>query len=62
MNSAILGVFDEAVAVMLAAAGVWATGTAWPDLVVAALMAGLFSWSAVQIIRQAIAEWHFGFA
>ncbi len=30
------------VAVMIAALGVWITGTAWPDLAVAALMAGLF--------------------
>jgi len=44
------------VAVMLAALGVWATGTGWPDLLVAAIMAGLFSWSAVQIIRQARQE------
>lgn len=44
------------IAVMLAAVGVWATGTGWPDLVVAAVMAGLFSWSAVQIIRQACEE------
>ncbi len=50
------------VAVMLAAVGVWATGSAWPDLAVAVLMAGLFSWSAIQIIRQAIAERYFGFA
>ena len=45
------------VAVMVAAAGVWLTGTAWPDLVVAALMAGLFLWSAVQITGQALSEW-----
>ncbi|MEQ8664881.1 MAG: cation transporter [Rhodospirillales bacterium] len=44
------------IAVMLAAAGVWATGTGWPDLIVAALMAALFSWSAIQIIRQARQE------
>ena len=44
------------VAVMLAAGGVWLTGTAWPDLFVAALMAGLFFWSAIQIIRQALYE------
>ena len=30
------------VVVMVAAAGVWATGTAWPDVGVAALMAGIF--------------------
>jgi Co/Zn/Cd efflux system component len=44
------------VAVMIAAAGVWGTGTAWPDLGVAALMAGVFATSSVQILRQAWAE------
>ncbi len=44
------------VAVMLAAGGVWASSTAWPDLAVAGLMAGLFLWSSVLIIRQARAE------
>ncbi len=44
------------IAVMLAAAAVWFTGAAWPDLIVAALMAGLFLTSSVQIIRQAVGE------
>jgi len=44
------------VAVLLAAAGVWATGTGWPDLAVAGLMASLFLWSSVQIIGQAREE------
>jgi Co/Zn/Cd efflux system component len=44
------------IAVMFAALGVWASGTAWPDLIVAALMAGLFLWSSFQIIRQALNE------
>lgn len=44
------------VAVMLAAAGVWGSATAWPDLIVAAGMAGLFLWSSLQILRQALAE------
>lgn len=44
------------VAVMAAAAGVWGSGSAWPDLVVAAGMAGLFLVSSVQILRQSIAE------
>jgi len=44
------------VAVMIAASGVWATATAWPDLIVAGLMAGLFLTSATQIIRQARRE------
>jgi Co/Zn/Cd efflux system component len=44
------------VAVMLAAAGVWGTATRWPDLAVAAIMAGLFLYSASQILRQSWAE------
>jgi len=45
------------VAVMLAALGVWGTQTGWPDVIVAALMAGLFTWSAVQILTQGLGEW-----
>lgn len=41
---------------MLAAGGVFITGTAWPDLVVAGVMVGLFLWSSVQIIVQALNE------
>jgi Co/Zn/Cd efflux system component len=44
------------IAVMLAAAGVWASDTGWPDLLVAGLMAGLFLSSAFQIIVQAWRE------
>lgn len=44
------------VAVMLAALGVWGTATKWPDLLVAGIMAGLFLWSSVQIVRQSLAE------
>ena len=44
------------VVVMLAALGVWGTNTGWPDLAVAALMAGLFLVSSVKIVRQAMAE------
>ena len=40
-------------AVVLAAGGVWTTATAWPDLIIAGVMASLFLWSAVQIVRQA---------
>lgn len=43
-------------AVVVAASGVWATDTAWPDLVVAGIMATLFLWSAIQIITQGMAE------
>ena len=44
------------VAVMLAALGVWGTATGWPDLIVAAVMAGLFLSSSFQIVRQALME------
>ena len=44
------------VAVMIAAVAVWATASAWPDLIVAAAMAGLFLTSAISILRQALAE------
>jgi cation diffusion facilitator family transporter len=44
------------VAVMLAAGAVWLTGTKWPDLIVAALMAGLFLTSSTQILRQSLRE------
>ena len=44
------------VAVMLAAVAVWATATKWPDLLVAAIMAGLFLNSSAQILRQAWRE------
>jgi Co/Zn/Cd efflux system component len=44
------------VAVMIAALGVWGTATKWPDLVVAAIMASLFLWSSMQILRQSLRE------
>jgi Co/Zn/Cd efflux system component len=43
-------------AVLLAAAGVVGTGTAWPDLVVALIMAGLGIWGGLQIVSQARTE------
>jgi Co/Zn/Cd efflux system component len=43
-------------AVMLAASGVFASGTAWPDLAVAAVMAALALSSSYRIIRQAQGE------
>lgn len=46
--------------VMAAALGVWSTASAWPDLLVAAIMAGLFLTSSVQILRQAWAEHRYG--
>lgn len=45
------------VIVMIAALGVWGTASAWPDLIVAAIMAGLFLNSSVQILRQSWREW-----
>jgi Co/Zn/Cd efflux system component len=44
------------VAVVLAAAGVFGTGTAWPDLVVATIMAALGVSGGWQIARQAMGE------
>lgn len=44
------------IAVMLAAAGVFATTTAWPDILVAALIAGLNLSAAAHVIRQAMVE------
>jgi len=44
------------VAVMLAALGVFGTGTLWPDILVAAIMAGLGITGGVTIMRQASGE------
>jgi Co/Zn/Cd efflux system component len=44
------------VAVMIAALAVWGTATKWPDLLVAAIMAGLFLNSSIQILRQSFRE------
>lgn len=43
-------------AVIFAASGVWATSSAWPDLIVAGVMASLFLWSSAQIVSQALSE------
>lgn len=43
-------------AVLAAAAGVFGTGTGWPDIAVAAVMAALSVAGAAQIVRQASAE------
>ena len=43
-------------AVMAAASGVFVTGTAWPDLAVAAFTAALALWGSVQVIRHARLE------
>jgi Co/Zn/Cd efflux system component len=44
------------VAVLMAAAGVFGTGTGWPDFIVAAIMAALSISGGWQIIRQAYGE------
>jgi Co/Zn/Cd efflux system component len=41
---------------LLAAAGVFGTGTGWPDVIVAAIMAALAIQGSVLVIRQAIGE------
>jgi Co/Zn/Cd efflux system component len=43
-------------AVLLAAVGVFGTGTGWPDIIVAAIMAGLALQGAFLVVRQALAE------
>lgn len=48
------------VAVMVAALGVWGTATGWPDLIVAAIMAGLFLSSSFKIVRRALDEMRHG--
>jgi Co/Zn/Cd efflux system component len=48
------------VAVLCAAAGVFGTGTGWPDVIVASIMAALALTGGVQIIRQSLAELRVG--
>jgi Co/Zn/Cd efflux system component len=43
-------------AVMLAALGVFGSGTGWPDVIVAAIMGGLGVWGGWQIVSQARGE------
>ena len=43
-------------AVLLAALGVFGSGTGWPDVIVAAIMGGLGLWGGWQIVRQARGE------
>ena len=44
------------ISVILAGAGVWVTGTPWPDIAVAAIVAGLAVSSALSVIRRAMGE------
>ncbi|MEE4152822.1 MAG: cation transporter [Erythrobacter sp.] len=43
-------------AVVVAALGVFGTGQAWPDLLVAAIMAGLAIWGSAEVFAQASRE------
>jgi Co/Zn/Cd efflux system component len=43
-------------AVLLAALGVFGSGTGWPDVIVAAIMGGLGLWGGCQIVSQARGE------
>jgi Co/Zn/Cd efflux system component len=43
-------------AVLLAAAGVFGTGTGWPDVIVAAIMAGLALQGAATVVRRSLGE------
>jgi Co/Zn/Cd efflux system component len=43
-------------AVLLAALGVFCTGTGWPDVIVAVVMTGLALQGAVVVIRQSLRE------
>ena len=44
------------IAVLFAAAGIWASGSSWPDLVVAMAMSTLFLHSSARIVGQARSE------
>lgn len=46
------------IAVMIAALGVWGSNSAWPDLVVAVIMASLGVSAAMQVIKKARSELH----
>jgi Co/Zn/Cd efflux system component len=49
-------------AVMTAALGVFGTGSAWPDLAVAVVMAALALSAALTVVRQARSELRLGVA
>ena len=42
--------------VIVAGAAVWQTGSAWPDLIAACILASLFVYSSIQIIGLALQE------
>jgi len=42
--------------VFVAAAGVWATGSGWPDVLIALALAAMFLLSAIKVFKNALAE------
>ena len=48
------------IAVIIAGAGVFATGTIWPDIIVAFVIASLFMHSSIKITLQALSEYKEG--
>ncbi|WP_292271207.1 hypothetical protein [Mesorhizobium sp.] len=46
----------DSLAVLVAAVGVFGTGSAWPNIIVAAIMAVLAIQGAVAVIRRALTE------
>jgi Co/Zn/Cd efflux system component len=44
------------ISVILAAVGVWAFDSGWPDIVVGSLLAALLLWSSARVLRGALAE------
>lgn len=45
------------IAVVVAASGVFVSGTAWPDLMVAAVMSSLALYASFLVLRHGFAEW-----
>lgn len=65
MRSAWLCSHNDAIGnvmVMVGALAIWGAASAWPDLAVAGLMAGILLSSSVQVLRQAWAEYREGTA
>ena len=56
MRSAWVCTRNDVLGNLLAALGVFGTGTGWPDVIVAVVMAGLAIQGAVVVIRQSLRE------
>ena len=46
------------ISVLLAAIGVWSMGSMWPDILVGSIIAVIFLWTAVHVIRASVKAWH----